>query len=451
MPELIEQLSPAQEARLPEFRDKWAAIALSTQPADRARAETAIAAMYRRAGFAAPHVIWLPCPLSAAVSAVVYASLFEEGTTGDASQTERVESKVARAVRSAADSVLVHTGGFGPAMAGRWEADLIASRGSFTDHPELQRWVRFGLNVTDDIAFRESLKAAVSDAVRSALGSARRASRGWEVDRKIDHTLRSSMSEKIRRAVSPALCLRMGMSSSLDIQMGNAVDCGALGAVDFLGEAENPHVRQAGQAHTASAHQIFECAQADFYQTVFGIPIERDHLDLREASGRCWMLDEVCFASERAREIHLDERQRLYCSHGQSVRYATGWGFWHWHDVRMPRHAIEHPERMTVATINRETNVEVRRAMIEIYGHTRYLVHSGAALIHEDARGKLWRRQQGGLEPILIVEVRNSTPEPDGSIKNYFLRVPPDMRSASQAVAWTFGMTVHTYRPRIET
>ena len=38
----IESLTPEQEARFDEFVDKWTAIGLSTEPADRPRAEAAI-------------------------------------------------------------------------------------------------------------------------------------------------------------------------------------------------------------------------------------------------------------------------------------------------------------------------------------------------------------------------------------------------------------------------
>ena len=45
-----------------------------------------------------------------------------------------------------------------------------------------------------------------------------------------------------------------------------------------------------------------------------------------------------------------------------------------------------------------------------------------------------------------MVEVLNSTPEPDGSRKTYFLRVPPDTQTARQGVAWTFGMRPDDYQ-----
>jgi hypothetical protein len=50
-----------------------------------------------------------------------------------------------------------------------------------------------------------------------------------------------------------------------------------------------------------------------------------------------------------------------------------------------------------------------------------------------------------------VVKVRNSTPEPDGSVKNYFLRVPPSMKRAREAVAWTFAMKEEEYLPSVQT
>jgi hypothetical protein len=54
-------------------------------------------------------------------------------------------------------------------------------------------------------------------------------------------------------------------------------------------------------------------------------------------------------------------------------------------------------------------------------------------------------------EDYRAVEVLNSTPEPDGSFKNYYLRVPPDMQSAREAVAWTFDMEETEYDPFAQT
>jgi hypothetical protein len=108
--------------------------------------------------------------------------------------------------------------------------------------------------------------------------------------------------------------------------------------------------------------------------------------------------------------------------------------------------------------IAREPNVEVRRTMIERYGLERYLRAANATKLDEVcdppfpglAGARLWRAEMAGDEPLCIVELHNSTPEPDGSTRSYMLRVPPDVETAHQAVAWTFAMGEREYRPAVE-
>jgi hypothetical protein len=45
----------------------------------------------------------------------------------------------------------------------------------------------------------------------------------------------------------------------------------------------------------------------------------------------------------------------------------------------------------------------------------------------------------------------NSTPEPDGTIKPYLLRVPPETKTCLEAVAWINWKEPATYRPIKET
>jgi len=49
-----------------------------------------------------------------------------------------------------------------------------------------------------------------------------------------------------------------------------------------------------------------------------------------------------------------------------------------------------------------------------------------------------------------MVQCLNSTPEPDGERRSYYLRVPPTVRTVHEAVAWTFGMAADRYEPEIE-
>lgn len=110
-----------------------------------------------------------------------------------------------------------------------------------------------------------------------------------------------------------------------------------------------------------------------------------------------------------------------------------------WHGVLVPEHAVMRPEAITLEETHAEENAEVRRVLMERYGLARYLQDSGAQLIHQDELGELYRTDVPGDEPLVMVKVMNSTEEPDGSRKPYFLRVPPQMTTARDAVAWTFG------------
>ena len=123
---------------------------------------------------------------------------------------------------------------------------------------------------------------------------------------------------------------------------------------------------------------------------------------------------------------------------------------------------------ITIAHIDQETNAEIRRVLIEryrrgeeIHGAAAFIRDAGGERLDYDERyGTLWRRnffvgagdeRRRDDEPIVMIEVVNRTPEPDGSFKHYWLRVPPTMRTAREAVAWTFDMRAKQYAPEIET
>lgn len=130
-----------------------------------------------------------------------------------------------------------------------------------------------------------------------------------------------------------------------------------------------------------------------------------------------------------------------------------------WHGVLVPALVVVRPDWITVKHIDGEDNAEVRRVMIERYKHgeeingaAAYMRDAGGkALDHDERFGTLWRREIPDDEPIVILEVINSTREPDGSFKHYWLRVPPEIETAHAASAWTFDIPVKDYAPMIET
>jgi hypothetical protein len=149
--------------------------------------------------------------------------------------------------------------------------------------------------------------------------------------------------------------------------------------------------------------------------------------------------------------LMVDAQNRPHNENGPFCRWRDGSCLYAIHGIRLPGWIVTHPERITLKAINEEDNSEIRRVMIDRYGLARYLVDSKAKEIHRDDWGILYRQEIRDDEPLVMVKVVNSTPEPDGIVKNYFLRVPPDMTTARGAIAWTFGKKEQDYAPAVMT
>ena len=172
--------------------------------------------------------------------------------------------------------------------------------------------------------------------------------------------------------------------------------------------------------------------------------------EIAESAG--WWLPhaKLCWVSERPNRLRRDAQGRLHSGDGLAIGYPDGWGVYAWHGVRVPEHVILRPDTLTATKILAEPNTEVRRVMIDRVGPERFVLESGARPIHQDDVGSLYRIDVPEDEPVVLVHVTNSTPEQDGSVRKFFLRVPPQMSRAREAVAWTFAMKEKEYDPAVE-
>jgi hypothetical protein len=185
-----------------------------------------------------------------------------------------------------------------------------------------------------------------------------------------------------------------------------------------------------------------------------------------------WMpFDSICFISERPILLNRDEQGRLHCSNGPAMEYPDGWKIYSYHGVLINNpEIIENPGSITVNMIEKETNAEIKRIMLEQYGWNKYLIDSKAEEISKDKFGILYKKIIPGDEDLVMVRVVNSTKEGlwtkqenkykffpaynekgEEYRKNYFLRVPPSTKTAHEAVAWTYDMTPEEYNPIMET
>lgn len=160
---------------------------------------------------------------------------------------------------------------------------------------------------------------------------------------------------------------------------------------------------------------------------------------------------EIVFVSKPPLAYEIDEELRLHSLNAPAIAYEDGFCLYSVHGVTVQERTVMAPETLSVSDIESEINLEMRRVMMDQFGIGRYLEESNAEILHEDQYGTLFRRRMAGDEPLVMVRVTNSTPEPDGSFKHYFLRVPPFVRTAKEAVAWTFDFEADQYQPEEET
>ncbi|MCV0384783.1 MAG: hypothetical protein K5799_15280, partial [Erythrobacter sp.] len=132
---------------------------------------------------------------------------------------------------------------------------------------------------------------------------------------------------------------------------------------------------------------------------VFGVELDSAQsrrldalLEVARSCGPWWAAGSTVIAVERPTELHLDSSGRPHAASGPAIVYPDGFSVWAWHGVVADEDVVLSPEQITVADIDQEENVEVRRTLIERFGIERFMREGGGRLVHEDETGRLWRR-----------------------------------------------------------
>jgi hypothetical protein len=161
-----------------------------------------------------------------------------------------------------------------------------------------------------------------------------------------------------------------------------------------------------------------------------------------------WLGQEVALVVRRPRVLARDPQGRLHSATGKCLEYHNGWGSYAWHGVRVPERVILTPEALTRTDFLSEPNVEVRRVIEERMGQ-RFVPELGGVVLDSGPRGTLYevRLPEGDPEGVArYVQVQDVS-----TSRQYFLRVPPTVQTAAEAVAWSFQLAAEAYDPAQET
>jgi hypothetical protein len=161
-----------------------------------------------------------------------------------------------------------------------------------------------------------------------------------------------------------------------------------------------------------------------------------------------WLGQEKALIVRRPRLLSLDAAGRLHSATGKCIEYQDGWGCYAWHGVRVPEKVILAPETLTREDWEHEPNVEAARIIQERMG-SRFVSELGGRVLDRSPRGTLYQITLSFRDPERVahyVQVQDASTE-----RHYFLRVPPTILTAAEAIAWSFGLSVEEYSPAHET
>jgi hypothetical protein len=189
--------------------------------------------------------------------------------------------------------------------------------------------------------------------------------------------------------------------------------------------------------HSISAYRTARrIAMLRFYDTYLAPNEAGDLARFNEMVSGYWLGAAVALLVRKPTILCRDENGRLHSATGPAVTYPDGWSIYAWHGVPVPARVILTPaEELTREDFLNQSNVEVRRVIQERMGE-RFVCELNGKYIDGGPRGVLYEVPlPGEWERVArYVYVMDAS-----SPRMYFLRVPPHIRTAADAVAWTFG------------
>lgn len=384
--------------------DEWLQIGLATDPADLDAVRPAINYLYQEIGQSAPSLIRCPSPL------------YAEGLITISRNRDRV---VHSKLKSSLQKKLVR-------------AEMLNSVTS-----QFAGIIQQPLYRLLQRMMVQSIRDTVADDLREYTSGLLSAS-NEQITREYGYGFVEQMEKFLRNRLNDPMepSILSVQREIAEAQTGRDFDTWFWGSLDsfWIGHYLFPHRHISSSFYSTDIVKMLETFEIIARNSFFFYP-----------------LDGTCLVCDRPLYYRFNEQNRLHSTTGPVIEFRDGWKLWYINGVRVPEGIVMHPDQITVAMIQQEANIEVRRLMLDLYGVERFIKDSESHLVNTEVfNGRTYQLWQATLnrddEDVTMLKVTNATPEVDGSFKDYWLRVPPDVITAMGAVAWTFNLRVDAYR-----
>jgi hypothetical protein len=412
---VINKFTSEQEAKIDEYYQHYLALGRSTKPIDKEKVSEGVDLYYKAINKSAPTKLWFSSPMMCELAIHVLKKV--EPKKFDSQLWSQLESQLSSQLWSQLGSQL--------------GSQLSSQLGS-------QLWSQL----------ESQLDSQLWSQLWSQLGSQLRSQLDSQLWSQLDSQLRSQLWSQLGSQLGSQLDsqLRLKLWSQLGSQLDSQLRLKLWSQLEYISADRWGCYDGNWICYYSYAHEVL-----GFIDDGNGI-----NKELLKAAQLCcygnwmWFFDGLVIMSDHPRQLLLDERGRLHGENDMAMKFSDGWGIWAWHGARVPEDIITRPESITIEAIDKEENQEIRSVMLERFGAERYILEGDAKQVSKDEYGVLYKKAWKNGEYVMV-QVLNSTLEPTGERKKYFLRVPPEIKTAKEAVAWTFYQKPEEYNPRVET
>lgn len=166
-----------------------------------------------------------------------------------------------------------------------------------------------------------------------------------------------------------------------------------------------------------------------------------------------WNFRNIKIAVPKPIEIHRDEQGHLHNPKDMAVKWMNGDGFYVLNGIEVQARHIFHPENIRLSEVMENKNIEVGRVLLPQMGFERFKQLANYTVEDTDSDGagqprELLRFPAPRRDPDGVVKIVHVTCPSTGH--NYYLRVPPQIRTCQAGVAWSYGLEAKDYNPIVE-
>ncbi len=148
--------------------------------------------------------------------------------------------------------------------------------------------------------------------------------------------------------------------------------------------------------------------------------------------GWIFMFEKICYVCDRPIKLSLDREYNLHAEGGSAIEFPDGYKLYSYHGVTLPeKYGQLHPNQWQASWILSEKNAELRRVLIQGIGYDRICCELQAVGLDSWQEYRLLKIDNADVEPIYLLKM---TCPSTGFI--HALRVPPNVRSALEAIRW---------------